>query len=232
MRQQDDDVAIAVHDHLQVVRNEQHAATQVLTDLVDQLVEHPCSSDIDALSRFIEHHQVGAVDQRAGEQQALQLAARQGGDRRVAKPFETHGGKRGVDLGYREAAGQLHQPPQAHGQRVAHRQPLWHVPDLQLGRALDRPFVDVDQAEDRLGAGRLAGTVGADHVHQLATRHRQVDVPDEPALTALHADVARPDQRAGGAAASAGSRSMHSHQERRIATARTQDDRLHAASMG
>ena len=62
-------------------------------------VQHPGAGDVDALGRLVKHQQVGPVDHRAGQQQALQLAARQGGDRRVAEPFETHRGERGVDLG-------------------------------------------------------------------------------------------------------------------------------------
>ena len=86
---------------------------------------------VDALGRFIEHQQAGPVDHGAGDQQALQLAARQRGDRRVAEAFKAHGGKRGVDVAGREAAGQFHQPAQAQRQRMAHRQPLRHVADLQ-----------------------------------------------------------------------------------------------------
>ena len=59
VRQQDNHVAIAVHHHLQVVRNEQDAAAEVAAEIpLDQLVEHAGARHVDALGGFVQHQQV------------------------------------------------------------------------------------------------------------------------------------------------------------------------------
>ena len=54
--------------------------------------------------------------------------------------FQAHGGKRGVDVGCREAAGQRHQSAQTQRQRVAHRQPLRNVADFQPLGSVGSPW--------------------------------------------------------------------------------------------
>ena len=135
-------------------------------------MEHAGPRHVDALRGLVEDQQIGPVDQRAGDQQALEFAARQRSDRWVAQPLQADGGQGGIDVAGREAAGQLHQPAQRQGQRVTYGQPLRHVAHRKRGGALDRPRVDVDQAQDGLRAGRLAGAVGADLQKALQHAHR------------------------------------------------------------
>ena len=95
---QDHYVVTSFHRSFKVMRDQQNAAVQSAADLFDQLMEQACSGDIDALGRLVEDQQIGPVNQRPSEQQPLKLAARQGRDRRVAEPFQTDGGKRGVNV--------------------------------------------------------------------------------------------------------------------------------------
>ena len=95
---QDHYVVTRFHRSFKVMRDQQDAAVQIAADLFDQLMEQACSGDIDALGRLLEDQQIGPVNQRPSEQQPLKLAARQGRDRRVAEPFQTDGGKRGVNV--------------------------------------------------------------------------------------------------------------------------------------
>ena len=84
------------------------------------------------------------------------------------------------------------------------------VADLQSGRPLDRPLVDVDQPEGGLDTGRLAPTVGPDHKDQLALLDLQVDMPDDPASGPPHSEVAGADEPGG----TDGVRDIRSHRLR------------------
>lgn len=113
---------------------------------------------------------------RPGEQQTLELATGQGRDRRIAQPIQSHGGERGVDVLSREAPGQRRQTAQVERQIRTDLQALRHIADLERRRSFDDAPVDFDQAENRLGKGRLARTVGADQVDQLAAENFEVDL--------------------------------------------------------
>ena len=138
-----------------------------------------------------------------------QIAARQGRDRRIAESREPDGVERRVDVAGGETAGERHQTAQGQGQGQgrADRQPLRHVAHADRRRAFHDSLVDLDQPEDGLGAGRFAGAVGADQIDQLAPAHRQLDMPENPAFAALHADAAGGDERSG----VPGRRSRHGH---------------------
>ena len=194
---QDHHVVAGLHRKLQVVRDQQHPAAEIAADPFDQLVEHLRPGDVDTLARFVQHEKIGPVNQRPSQQQALELAARQGRDRRVAEPIQADGGERGVDFMGRKTTGQLHQAAHRQWQRGTHRQPLRDVADLQGGRTLDRPLVELDQPEGGLDTGRLPRTVGPDHEDQLAPLDLQVDMPDDPASGPPHSEVTGADERGG-----------------------------------
>ena len=197
VRHEDHQVVAGVHGLLEVMGDHQDAAAEVAADPFDQLIHDVRAGHIDALRRLVEDQQVGPVNQRPRHQQPLELAARQGRDRRVAEPFETHSGEGGVDLVSGETAGQRHQAAQGQRQRRAHRQSLRDIAHLQRRRPRHVALGDVDQPEDGLRAGGLAGAVGADQEDQLAASHLQVHVPDDPAFAAPHPDVTSVDEQAG-----------------------------------
>ena len=197
MGHQDHHVVAGLHRQLEVVRDQQDPTVEIAADPLDQLMEHVRSGDIDALARFVQDQQIGPVDQRPGQQQALELSARQCRDRRTAEAFQTDGRERGVDFTICETPGQLHQATHRQGQRGAYRQSLRDIAHLQGGRPLDRPFVDADQSEDSPRAGGLARTVRPNQEHQLAASDLKVDMPDDPTPCAAHSEVERADQRGG-----------------------------------
>ena len=90
-------------------------------------------------------------------------------------------------------AGQCHQAAQRQRQGPGQRQPLRHIAHLE--RALDRPLVRLDQPEHGLRAGRFAGAVGADEEDQRAPGHLQVDMAENPAFAAPHADILGREER-------------------------------------
>ena len=67
---------------------------------------------------------------------------------------------------------------------------LRNVSDRKRWRTLDVALGEFDEPKRSLDEGRLAGAVRTDHADQFAPFDGQVDVPDDPALTALDADVA------------------------------------------
>ena len=115
MGYQDHHVVAGLHRQLEVVRDQQDPTVEIAADPLDQLMEHVRSGDVDTLSRFVQDQQIGPMDQRPGQQQALELAARQRRDRRIAEAFQTDGRKRGVDFASGETAGQPHQATHVRG---------------------------------------------------------------------------------------------------------------------
>jgi hypothetical protein len=63
------------HDQMQIVRNYQDAAIAALANARDQAVKLGLTGDVHALGRFIKRQQFRLAQQRAGEKNALQLAA-------------------------------------------------------------------------------------------------------------------------------------------------------------
>ena len=192
---EDDDIVAASRRELDVVGDDQDAAAEGAADLLDQIVEDVRPAHVDALGRLVENQQVGPLDQRPRQQQPLELAAGERRDGRIAEPLQADRVERGLDLPAGKAPRQRHQAAERERQRRAYGEALGHIAHRHVRRPLDRPLVDFDQAEHGLGAGRLAGTVGADHVDQRAARHLDVDVPDDPALASPDADVAGADKR-------------------------------------
>ena len=82
---------------MQVVRHHEHAAAAPVANPGDQIVDLALPGDVDALDRLVEHQEIGLAQERAGEQHALQLAARDRLDRARRQPRRPDFGERGGD---------------------------------------------------------------------------------------------------------------------------------------
>src|SRR6185437_13479163 len=61
------------HHEMEIVRDQEHAATARITQAADEREELGLPRDVDALHRLVEHQQLRLAQQRAGKQHALQL---------------------------------------------------------------------------------------------------------------------------------------------------------------
>ena len=76
---QDDHVVSGRHRPLQIVGDQEDPASEIAANSLDQRVDHIRARNIDALGRLVQDQKIRAVDQRPGQQEPLEFAARQGG---------------------------------------------------------------------------------------------------------------------------------------------------------
>ena len=178
------------HDDMQLVADHQHRTVQVAPDAVDQLIEACGTGLVEALRRLVQDQQLRVRQQRAGQQDALELAAGQIDHLAVG------------DLGHAGLVEGLsrriipHPPRQveeaARGQRQGRvdGELLRHIAQPQTRRAGDGPAIGAQRADQDTQQGRLAGPVGADDGHDLARRDGQADVLQD--VGAVPADTDAP----------------------------------------
>src|SRR5690606_10860581 len=105
----DDGVGLR-HPHVQVVRYEEDAAARLVPYAHDEFVQCDLAGEVDALQGFVEHEQVGAPSDGAGEQGALELPAREPMDLRPGELRDAHERQGGVNFGGAQGVGQAQEP--------------------------------------------------------------------------------------------------------------------------
>ena len=159
--------------------------------------------------RLVEHEQRRAAGDRARDQHALALAARQIAQlaaREVGGVDLFERGARGVAIGAARQADEAARPLPAHQHELGDRDRedrveralLRHVAHAQAGRALDAPRDRRLQPQQRAHERRLAGAVGADDRPQLAGRDRRGDRRQDAALVVADAQLDGAQQRGAG----------------------------------
>jgi hypothetical protein len=167
---------------------------------------------IDRAGRLVEEQQFGFVDDRAGEREALLLAAAHRAGELALAIGEMVLLDQFVDAPLRARARQrLHVGEEfevlAHGQVLEQRELLRHVADARaqlLGlrghrqpEHVDLPFARREQAAEHADRGRLAGTVRTEETVDIAARHREVDVVDSDERAETLGQAVRADREIG-----------------------------------
>ncbi len=186
------------HDDMKIVRDQQDAAAGLVADAHDQLVERDFAGEVDALQRFVEHEQIGTPGDRARQEGALELAAREPvdlGAREMRYADQLEGG---AAFGRRQPPGQAEQALDRQRQGRGDRHALRHVADPQGGGAQHPALVGRMDPDRRLGHRRLARSIGPDQGHDLAAADLEVDIAHQPASGARDADPRKGDQGVGG----------------------------------
>lgn len=183
------------HDDVEVVRDEEHGAAVPVPDLGDLLVKGDLAGEVDALDRLVEDEDIRPGEQRAGDEDALQLAAGERRDLCVEQVFDTRLGERLAEIGLRAAPRQVHEPPDAHGHGRVERQPLRHVAEAQAGLNRYASFIGRDEAEHQLEQGGLAAAVRADDGQYLSGMKGEVDAGEYGASGAADADPPQRQER-------------------------------------
>ncbi|KTQ69268.1 hypothetical protein NS226_23710 [Aureimonas ureilytica] len=65
------------HDQMQIMRDHQYRTVQLMTKLVNQIIERDLTIDVHALCRLIQHQHLWLIKQRTRKQDALHFAAGQ-----------------------------------------------------------------------------------------------------------------------------------------------------------
>ncbi|MNL35532.1 hypothetical protein D3C87_1575680 [compost metagenome] len=94
---------------MEIVRDHQDAAASGIADRADQIVKGCLAGEIHALDGFIEHHEIRLAGNGAGQQCALEFAAREVADFGIGEMRNAGGIKSGRDLSVLQRAGQCHQ---------------------------------------------------------------------------------------------------------------------------
>ena len=200
---QADDARQVRGDPVEVVRREddrQPAGVEV----VEQVQDLVAQAHVDARRRLVHEQQLGLAEQRARDEHALLLAARQLADVAIGEIADVELREHRGDLRALGAAGPR-QPPAVdarHQHALAHRHreapvdrlDLRHVRHPQIGAPRHAAVRDAHAARQHAQRRRLAGAGGADDADELAPVDREVDV-DEDRLAAVAArDARQPEQ--------------------------------------
>ncbi len=153
------------------------------------------ADDIDALDRLVQHQELRLAQQRARQQHALQLAAREGLQRQVERMAC-------ADLGQR-CRQRLPPRPGDQRQEAAHRQrqrlvdgeALRHIADAQARPAAHQAGIRPLQPQRDAQQRRLAGAVGADDGDDLAGAKGERDVAQRDVRTESDMETGQLDQR-------------------------------------
>ena len=186
-------------DEMQVVGDHQDRDAAVIVQMMQQSVEREAAANVHAGERFVEQEQVGVVQQRVGDEDALKLAA--------GEPPET-----AIDQMLRPDLGQLHSGLRADGfragieprarfreaqrekfrdrerQRGIERELLRHVPDLLRVR-LDPSARQWHEARDGFHQRAFSSTVWPDHARKIAATDFQCDASQHFRVTVSDVQV-------------------------------------------
>ena len=149
------------------------------------------------LDRFVENQEVGLADDGAGEQGALEFAARQLLQARRRQMADADGIERRVFARRSVPARQPQEATQRQRHGLVDREPLRDIADAEPGAARHVTRIGPHQAEQDLGHRRFPRPVRSDHRDDLAGAYRDIDIADDPASVAMDPDAARLDQRGG-----------------------------------
>ncbi len=159
------------HHDVQVVGDHEGPAPPARPDARNELVQFELPRYVHPLDRLVEDQQVGLPQERARQEDAPQLAAREVGRRLVDQTVRAHfvedpgHGLRG------RAARQPEEPPDRQGDDRVDGEALGQVAHDQARTPPDRPRVRLDEAEQDADERRFPGAVGPDECHNLARVH-------------------------------------------------------------
>ena len=136
-----DDAVAGAHDDVQIVRDEQNAATAARADRADQLVEIGLAEIVDAAHGFIEHEEIGLPQQRARQQHALKFTARQARQLPFRQPARADLFQNRLDFGVGHAGAQHEEAAGGQRDRRIQIEFLWSITDAQGGMPDDLPLV-------------------------------------------------------------------------------------------
>ncbi len=179
------------HHHVKVVADQQHAAAVALAHLLDQRVELELAGEVDALGGLVEQQQVGLARERAGERDALELAARELGHQR---PLEVAGADLGERLEVAATPSEREKTADAERQRRVELQALRHVADAEARAAHDAAGGRREHPQEHAEQRGLAGAVGADQRDDLAGVEREIDAAQQLVAADADADACGLDQ--------------------------------------
>jgi hypothetical protein len=181
----------------------------------EDVAQVAAAARVEAVGGLVEDEQARAVEQAAGDEQALAHALGQGAGGGVALVDEVEGGEHLVDGGRELGLGELEalaEEAQVLGRRhvLVERVTVAEEADLtaQGGLVGARPHaVELDAAlaggehgGEHAQGGRLAGAVGADEADDRAAGDREGEAADGPALAVVGlAEVLELDAHAGAA---------------------------------
>ena len=149
------------HHQMQVVRYHQHCAVQFMAQLVDKIVKRHLAIDVNTLGRFIQHQQLWAVEQGAGQQYALGFAAGEFLHRRVDQMPGLHTFQCRQDVVFAGTRAQTQEAADGQRQRGVKMQLLRHVANPQAVFPLDDTLCWCYQPQNHSHKGRFTGAVRA-----------------------------------------------------------------------
>lgn len=185
------------HHHVEVVTDEENAATVAVADLPDQPVEIGLAGEVDALHRLVQHQPVGFVKKGAGQRHALELTARQALDLPVEEMRDPGLGEPEADRLRAGMPGEGHEPPYRQRQCRIECEALRHVADLEARLAFHRAGAGLEEAEEGLHQGRLPTAIGADEADDLAATDGQPDIVENDPRAAPHGQMLGGDEEVG-----------------------------------
>ena len=190
-----DDAIGARHDDVQIVRDEQHAEAGLVAQAPDQVVEVRLAHVVDALHRLVEHQEVGLAQQRAGENDALQLAARQLAELLIAHVAASTWPRMSPTRSALSLAAEHQEALDRHRDDGVAVEALRHVADAQILAPVHRAAVGLFEPEQHTHQRRLAGAVGTDQRDDLALADVEIDIDEQVTAVAGDAETARGDER-------------------------------------
>ena len=161
------------HHHVQVVADHQHAAAELLAQLLDQPVEARLAGLVEPLRRLVEHQQVRPPQHRLRQHRPLQLPARQRRQLPTAEPGDADMLERRGPLAPAPPPGEREEAVDGQRQRPVDRELLRHVADPQPRRADHPARVRPSGADQQPQQRALARAVRPDDRDDLAGLQRQ-----------------------------------------------------------
>lgn len=177
------------HDDVEIVGDQQDAAVESIADVANQFVEGDLTAVVDSLHRFVQHKEVGAASNGAGQHGALKLATGEMPHLLPGKVPDAGARQRISDVGTGRFRGQSKEALDGEGQGPVDDDLLRHITDPQSADASGFAFVWPEDAESHLGGGGFPRTIGADQRDDLAALNIEVDTAHEPAPGALNARI-------------------------------------------
>ena len=186
------------HHHVEIVADHENAAAVAAADLGDQFVEPGLADEIDGLHRLVEHQNVGPAQQGAGQQGALQFAARERGDAGIFQVRDAGFGQRRIDFFPGRPQGERQEPLEIERHIGSEGEALRHIADAQILLAFDAARGERHEAEHGAHQRRFAGAIGADHGDDLAAAHIEIDTVEDAASADRQRCVPGTEQSSGG----------------------------------
>ena len=162
------------HNDVQIVADEQDADTARVANAPDKVVQLRLARVVDAAHRLIENEELGLPQERACENDALKLAARELRELLADHACRADLAEGGFSLRRRVLAAEREKARDGHGNCRIAIEALGGVSDGQTVAARDCSAIGAFQAEQDAHEGGLAGAIGADQRDDLARREIEV----------------------------------------------------------